>query len=210
MWGVEGGMEYLGRYGMHYGELSEYGFASFGGEKERRRTSPPDSLIKLLMEIMGENDPSKAYKKFVELPVHERDVVMKKLDDKVSKILREYERKYYESGYEIGEESAKYLKEWLYLDENLNPQAPVYTREDMNIIDSFINYMSTHIFNVIYKNLDEIQNTFKKLKASGYSSFAEFFSWFYHLAFTETIDYLIKERMLKQPPYGYEYWIWKK
>ncbi|MDM7275530.1 MAG: hypothetical protein P3X22_005355 [Thermoprotei archaeon] len=159
---------------------------------------------------MGENDPSKVFEKLVKLPSRERDTVIKKLSDRVSKILREYEKKYYDSIYEISGESMKYLKEWLYLDENLNPQAPIYTREDMNIINGFIDYMSTHIFNIIYKNLDGIKNIFKKFKASEYASFAEFFCWFYHLAFTEIMDYLIREQRLRQPAHGYEYWIWKK
>jgi hypothetical protein len=70
--------------------------------------------------------------------------------------------------------------------------------------------MSTQIFNVIYKNLDKIEDTFKKCKASRYASFAEFFCWLYHLTFTETIDHLIAKQKLKTPIHGYEYWIWKK
>lgn len=33
MWGVEDGMDALGRYGMHWGQLGKYEFATFGGEK---------------------------------------------------------------------------------------------------------------------------------------------------------------------------------
>jgi len=42
-------MEALGRYGMHSSQVGEYGFATFGGEKERRRTSPPDHWSKILI-----------------------------------------------------------------------------------------------------------------------------------------------------------------
>ncbi|MGB9676973.1 MAG: hypothetical protein ACPL0C_07300, partial [Candidatus Bathyarchaeales archaeon] len=99
---------------------------------------------------------------------------------------------------------------WLYLDENLAPTAPIYTKNDMDVIRNFVDDMSTYIFSVIYKNLKEIQDTFRRCKASEYADFAEFFCWLYHLAFTETMDYLIRQKRLSQPIHGYEYWLWKK
>ena len=211
MWGVEDGMENLGRYGMHSAEIGEYGFATFGGERERRRIPPPDySLLRLLAKILGEENISKALEKYVKLPARERETINKRLEDMVTRIMGEYERKYQDPSYEINREAAEYLKEWLYLDENLSPQAPIYTKEDMRIIDEFIDHMSKHILKTIYKNLDKIQSTFRKMKASEYANFPEFFCWLYHLVFSEAIDYLIKEQLLKEPLHGYEYWVWKK
>ena len=210
MWAVEDGMDALGRYGMHSGQLEEYGFATFGGEKQRKRASPPDHWSKILMEEMDENNPSNAYKRFIKLQSSEREAVRNKINDVTLKALKEYEMKYVDSNYKVSPESEKYLREWLYLDENQTISAPIYTQKDMGIIRNFVNYMSPYIFNVIYKNLDKIQNTFRKCKASEYANFAEFFCWLYHLTFTETMDYLIKAQKLRQPIHGYEYWIWKK
>ncbi|MDM7275531.1 MAG: hypothetical protein P3X22_005360 [Thermoprotei archaeon] len=47
MWGVEGGLESLGRYGMHYDELGEYGFASFGGRKRGEECPRPTPCLNL-------------------------------------------------------------------------------------------------------------------------------------------------------------------
>ncbi|MEM2739077.1 MAG: hypothetical protein QXK93_08855 [Candidatus Bathyarchaeia archaeon] len=210
MWGVEDGMETLGRYGMHSGELGGYGFATFGGERERRRTSPPDHWSKFLMEEMDEDNPLNAYNKFIKLQSSEREALMEKVNEATLKALMEYERRYQDSSHKISRESEKYLKEWLYLDENLTASAPIYTQKDIDIIRNFVDDMSTYIFDVIHKNLDKIQNTFRKCKASEYANFAEFFCWLYHLTFTETMDYLIREQKLRQPPHDYEYWIWKK
>jgi len=80
----------------------------------------------------------------------------------------------------------------------------------MELIKNFVDKMSTHIFDMIYKNLNKLQNTFKKCKASKYANIAEFFCWLYHLTFTETGDHLIRQKRLSQPIYGYEFWIWKK
>lgn len=210
MWAVENGMDALGRYGMHSDQLGEYEFATFGGEKERKRTSPPDHRAKLLMEEMNENDAQNAYNRFIKLHSSEREALKKKVDEATLKALREYERKYQDNSYKISCQSEKYLKQWLYLNENLMPSAPIYTQIDMDIIRTFVSEMSACIFEIIYNNLDEIQSTFKKCKASRYANFSEFFCWLYHLTFTETMDYLIKKQKLKSPPCGYEYWIWKK
>jgi len=209
LWIVENGMEALGRYGMHSGQLGEYCFATFGGEKKRRRSSPPDHKSKILMEEMNENNLLDAYNKFMKLPISERETLKKKIDDVTLKTLMDYERKYRDNNYKISRESEKYLREWLYLDENLTPSAPIYTQKDMDIIRNFVDVMSIQVFNVIYKNLDKIQNSFKKCRASEYADFAEFFCWLYHLTFTETMDCLIRKQKLWQPPCGYEYWIWK-
>jgi hypothetical protein len=210
MWGVENGMNALGRYGMHSGQLGEYGFATFGGEKERRRCSPPDHGSKILMEEMGESNAIIAYSKFIKLQSFERETLKKRVDEKTLKALMEYEKKYQDSNYKISQESEKRLREWLYLDENLTPQAPIYTQKDIDIIKNFVDDISTNIFEIIYKNHDKIQNTFRKCKASEYADFAEFFCWLYHLTFTETMDHLIRAQKLRQPAHNYEFWIWKK
>lgn len=123
--------------------------------------------------------------------------------------LKEYEKKYRDGTYKISSQSERYPKEWLYLDTNFNPSAPIYYKKDMDIIRDFVDKMSTRIFTVIYKNLDRTQNIFRKCKASKYANFAEFFCWLYHLTFTETMDYLIRKQKLRPPACGYEYWIWK-
>jgi|YelNatPaOPRAMG01_1025707.scaffolds.fasta_scaffold03347_16 hypothetical protein len=210
MWGVENGMEALGRYGMHSGQLGEYGFATFGGEKDRRRTSPPDHRSKILMEEMGENNAIAAYDKFIKLQSSERETLKKRIDEKTLNALMEYEKKYQDSNYKISRESEKILKEWLYLDVNLTPSAPIYTQKDMDVIKNFVDEMSIHIFDTLSKNLNKIQHAFKKCKASEYADFAEFFCWLYHLTFTETMDNLIGEQKLSPPRHGYEFWIWKK
>lgn len=210
MWGVENGMDALGRYGMHSGQLGEYGFATFGGEKQKRRTSPPDHWTKILMEEMRENNPLDAYNKFTQLQISEREAIRKKVDEATLKALKEYERKYLDNDYKVSHESEKYLREWLYLDENLTPSAPIYTQKDMEIIGNFVDEMSPQIFKVIYENIDNIRKTFMKCKASDYANFAEFFCWLYHLTFTKTMDYLIKVKKLRHSSHGYEYWIWKK
>ncbi|NWF86831.1 hypothetical protein HXY32_03375 [Candidatus Bathyarchaeota archaeon] len=178
MWGVENGMKALGHYGMHSGQLGEYGFATFGGEKERRRTSPPDHWSKILMEEMGENNAITAYNKFIKLQSSQRETLKKRVDEETLKAFREYEKKYQDSNYKISQESEKHLKEWLYLDENLTPSAPIYTQKDIDTIKNFVDDMSTHIFDIIYKSLDRIQDTFRKCKASEYADFAEFFCGF--------------------------------
>ena len=210
MWGVENSMGALGRHGMHSGQIGGYGFATFGGEKERRRTSPPDHWSKILMGEMGEKTVIDAYTKFTKLQSPEREAFKKKVDEITLKVLREYEKKYYDSKYKISPESEKFLKEWLYVDENFTPLAPIYTQKDVHIIEDFVDKMSIHIFDVIYRNLDKIKNAFKECKASKYARFEEFFCWLYHLTFTETMDYLIREQKLSPPTRGYEYWIWKK
>lgn len=210
MWGVEDGMDALGRYGMHSGQIGAYGFATFGGEKERRRTSPPDHQHKILMKEMDEDNLINAYNKFTKLPDSEKEAFRKRVDEATLRALREYERRYQDSNYKISPESEKLLREWLYLDENLTPSAPIYTPKDMKIIKNFVDKMSTQIFDIIYKNLNKLQNTFKKCKASEYADFAEFFCWLYHLTFTEAMDHLIRQKRLNQPPHGYEFWIWKK
>jgi len=210
MWGVEDGMDSLGRYGMHSSEIGEYGYATFGGEMERRRRSPPDHWLGILLKLMCEKSMADALTKFMKLPASEREHIVKAINEITLKVLGEYEKRYYDSGYELNPEAEKYLKEWLYIDEKLTPLAPIYTREDMLMIRDFAKKMSTQIFNVVYKNLDKIEDTFRNCKASRYASFAEFFCWLYHLTFTETIDHLIMKQKLKTPIHGYEYWIWKK
>lgn len=162
------------------------------------------------MEEMDEGNVIDAFEKFVKLPSLERETLMKRVDEATLRALMEYEKKYWDSSYEISRESEKLLKEWLYLDENLQPQAPIYTQKDMEIIKNFVDKMSTYIFETIYKNLSSLQKTFGRCEASKYANFAEFFCWLYHLTFTETMDHLINKQKLKPPPHGYEYWIWKK
>jgi hypothetical protein len=209
MWGVENGMEALGRYGMHSDILDEYGFASFGGEKERRRASPPDHRYILLMREMEEDSVMDAYQRFLKLPDSERESWNEKIENITIRALREYERKYYDESYEISKESEKHLMQWLYLDNNLMPSAMIYTENDMEIIRGFVDEMSVHIFDTLYKNLDAINDTFRKCEASKYADFPEFFCWYYHLVFTETMDYLIRKGKISQPLHGYEFWVWK-
>jgi hypothetical protein len=40
--GVEGGLDALGRCGMHYAEVGEYGFATLGCEEVRQRNTLSD------------------------------------------------------------------------------------------------------------------------------------------------------------------------
>jgi hypothetical protein len=209
MWGVENGMEALGRYGMHNGKLKEYGFATFGGERERKRVSPPDHRIAMLMRAMKEDNVMDAYLKFTKLPSSKRESLNKKIEEITIKALREYERKYYDERFQMDKEAEKHLMEWLYLDASLKPSAPIYTESDVGIIQDFVNVMSEHIFDILYKNMDEIKGTFKKCQASKYADFPEFFCWYYHLTFTEAIDYLIRKGVLTQPVHGYEFWLWK-
>ena len=210
MWGVENGMDALGRYGMHSDQLNGYGFASFGGEEERKRVSPPDHRFRMLMKEMDEDDLTNAYQKFLKLGDSEKASLRKKIDEITLRVLQDYERKYRDQNYELSEESEKYLKQWLYLDIDLTPSAPIYTKNDLEIIRSFVEDMSVQILEILYKNMNASRRVFLKCKASKYADFAEFFCWYYHLVFTETMDYLIRKGRLGQPLHGYEFWIWKK
>ncbi len=210
MWGVENGVEALGRYGMHSGKLNGYGFASFGGEKERRRTSPPDHSAIVLMKEVGEDNLMNGYLKFQKLPNSERKSLKEKIEKITIRALKEYERKYHDESYEISKESEKHLTEWLYLDSNLIPSTPIYTGSDVELIRSFVDDMSVHVFDTLYKSMDAIDEIFRKCEASKYANFPEFFCWYYHLIFTETMDSLIKKEKLSYPLHGYEFWVWKK
>jgi hypothetical protein len=88
----------------------------------------------------------------------------------------------------------EYLKKWMYVGEDLTPLAPIYTKKDLDTIKDFTDKMSIHVFDVVNENLDRIKSAFKECKASGYADFAEFFCWFYHLLFSETLDYLWRNR----------------
>lgn len=209
MWGVENGMEALGRYGMHSNKLNGYGFASFGGEGKRKRVSPPDHKNAILMKYMKEDSLINAYLKFQKLASSERKSFTEKTEKITITALKEYERKYNDDSYEISKESARYLKEWFYLNSNLMPSAPIYTESDMEIVGNLVDDMSVLIFDTLYKNMKIISSTFRKCEGSKYAEFPEFFCWYYHLVFTETMDYLIKKEKLSQPFHGYEFWVWK-
>lgn len=112
MWGVENGMDALGRYGMHSDQpLNGYGFASFGGEEERKRVSPPDHRFRMLMKEMDEDDLTNAYQKFLKLGDSEKASLRKRIDEITLRVLQDYERKYRDQNYELSEESEKYLKQ---------------------------------------------------------------------------------------------------
>ncbi len=158
---------------------------------------------------MNEKDLHVAYMKFQKLASSKRKSFERKLDQLTHKALREYERKYDNEDYKLSKEFEDYLCRWLYIDENRVPSAPIYTEEDMGIIDAFVDEMSVHILDTVRRNLDTINAVFQKCGASEYASFPEFFCWYYHLAFAETMDYLVMKQKLSQPAHGYEYWIWK-
>ena len=210
MWGVEGGAEALGRCGMHSGEAGEYGFATFGCELERRRKAPPDHWSELLLWLMGEKDLTSALDKLIKLPTLERRRVLGEIDELTVRVLREYEKLYRDEGCRPDPSVEKYLKRWMYIDESNKPQAPIYTREDLDTIKDFADKMSIHVLNVVYENLSKVESAFRECRASVYASFSEFFCWLYHLMFSETIEYLVARQKLKPPVHGYEYWVWKK
>jgi len=209
LWAVENGMDALGRYGMHSGKCRRYRYASFGGERQRRRTSPPDHQWKFMGSEMKEENPMAAYTKFQTLVGSERKSVEEKIKKTTLNALREYERKYHDESHEVSKETENLLRQWRYLDANGVPIAPIYSEEDMGTISEFVDEMAAYIFDEVYKNLNMIKATFSKCDASTYASFPEFFCWYYHLVFTETMDYLIRKQRLSQPKYGYEYWVWK-
>jgi hypothetical protein len=210
MWGIEGDANALGKCGMHCGRAGEYGFATFGCEEKRKRKAPPDHFSELLLELMNERDLTSALIKLIKLPSSERERIFKEIEEATSRILREYERRYYDSKYKLSYEVEEYLKKWMYVDEDLIPLAPIYTKKDLDIIKDFTDKMSIHVFDVFNENLDRIKDAFKECKASEYADFAEFFCWFYHLLFSETLDYLVAKQKLKPPVHGYEYWVWKE
>ena len=209
LWGVEDGLEALGRYGMHSGSCKNYGYASFGGEKDRQRTSPPDHVWSIIARGMNENARRVAYLKFQQLPVAERKALDRRLEKLTHKVLTEYERKYRSESHELDPESADYLRQWLYIDKNRVPLAPIYNEQDIGAIGAFADEMSVYIFDAVRRNLGAINSAFRRCRASAYASFPEFFCWYYHLAFTEAMDDLIRKQRLSQPVHGYEYWIWK-
>lgn len=124
MWGIEGAANALGKCGMHSGRAGEYGFATFGCEEERKRKAPPDHLSKVLLELMNERDLTNALIKLIKLPSSERERIFKEIEEVTSRILREYERRYYDSKYKLSSEAEEYLKKWMYVDEDLTPLAP--------------------------------------------------------------------------------------
>lgn len=209
LWGVENGLESLGRYGMHSDSCRHYGYASFGGERERKRTSPPDHIWSIIASEMNEIDLRTAYLKFQKLPISERKQQERRVERLTHRVLKEYERKYNNESYELSKEFEDYLRRWLYIDENRAPSAPIYSEEDMGIIEAFVDDMSVHILDTVRRNLDAINAVFQRCRASKYASFPEFFCWYYHLAFTETMDCLVGKQKLSQPAHGYECWVWK-
>jgi DNA-binding transcriptional ArsR family regulator len=210
MWGIEGAANALGKCGMHSGRAGEYGFATFGCEEKRKRKAPPDHLSEVLLELMNERDLTNALTRLIKLPSSERERIFKEIEEATSRILREYERRYYDSKYKLSSEVEEYLKKWMYVDEDLTPLSPIYTKKDLDSIKDFTDKMSIHVFDVVNENLDRIKDAFKECKASEYADFAEFFCWFYHLLFSETLDYLVAKQKLKPPVHGYEYWVWKE
>jgi DNA-binding transcriptional ArsR family regulator len=209
LWGVEDGLESLGRYGMHSDICRRYGYATFGGEKDRRRTSPPDHVWSIIASEMNETDLRVAYLKLQKLLVSERKNLEGRVERLTHRVLKEYERKYKDESYELSRGSENYLRRWLYVDENRAPSAPIYSEEDMEILDAFVDDMAVHILDTVRGSLGAINTVFKKCRASKYASFSEFFCWYYHLAFAKTMDYLIKKQRLSQPQHGYEFWLWK-
>jgi hypothetical protein len=158
---------------------------------------------------MNESDLRTVYLKFQKLPISERKRQERRIPSLTLRVLREYERKYNDESYELSKEFEDYLRRWLYIDENRAPSAPIYGKGDMKIIDTFVDEMSVHILDTVRRNLDAINAVFQKCRASKYASFPEFFCWYYHLAFAETMDYLVRKQKLRQPAHGYEYWVWK-
>ena len=95
---------------MHSGRAGKYGFATFGCEEERKRKAPPDHLSKVLLELMNERYLTNVLIKLIKLPSSERERIFKEIEEVTSRILRECERRYYDSKYKLSSEAEEYLK----------------------------------------------------------------------------------------------------
>ena len=185
VWGVEGGYDSLGRYGSHSESFNDMSVFSFGGGKERKRATLPDAYWGMTAEI-GKDGASKIAKA----------------------VIAEYVRYYDDATVTISNDSLKYLVKWKYIrkiPEGFRCLAPVYKGKDFPLVRSLAQRMGKIILEQFKDEKRGLDEQFRKLRGSKHSSFAEFFCWFWHLVFSETIDSLIEVGKISKPRLGYEY-----
>jgi len=119
--------------------------------------------------------------------------------EKLAKEVLAAYREFYFSGVEPPEDIIPFLENLLLLDSEKKPQVPFLTRTDGEILESLGQELGKKIGLYFSGYSSSLLNAFYSLPASDYSSFSEFYDWFYHLMVDNCLEMLWEQGLISFP-----------
>lgn len=84
---------------------------------------------------------------------------------------------------------------------------PAYNHEDMIKVKQLISDLGAEILDYFKNNRKDLESVFQSLKGKEFSSFSEFFYFYYHFVFCQTTNYLAERGLFSIPEYTFDYWM---
>ena len=84
---------------------------------------------------------------------------------------------------------------------------PVYNHADMIKVNQLRSDLGTEILDYFKDNGKDIESIFRSLKGNAFSSFSEFFYFYYHFIFAQTTNILTGRGLFSLPEYRFDCWM---
>ncbi len=113
-------------------------------------------------------------------------------------------RDYFFSGQKPPKDIIPFLENLLLLDSQKNPLVPFIPASDEEQLAVLGSRLGTKIGTSLGQYSSSLQNAFYSFPASRYSTFQEFYNWFYYLLADKCLELLVEQGLIALPPKGYQ------
>ncbi|MFC2128809.1 hypothetical protein ACFLRR_02920 [Bacteroidota bacterium] len=84
---------------------------------------------------------------------------------------------------------------------------PKYTNSDMIKVNQFVSDLGSDVLEYFKKNKNDLESIFRSFKGNEFTSFSEFFYFYYHFVFASATNYAADRGLFKIPEYTFDYWM---
>lgn len=188
LWALEGpALKHMGTYNNHTDRFNGYVVGTYGRDTNSQlRDALPDGGYQLMKKIGRE-----------------------KTLTLIEQSLLAYENLYYQ-GILPDEELVPVLENFLLMDRGKTPLVPLGEEKDCELIDKLRLNLGEKIGTAFDNYYSLLMETFLLFPGSNYSSFSEFYCWFYNLLISHSIEVLMEKNLITLPPRGYIPYILKE